>query len=107
MDVQPVPDLAGRVTVAPTGEIDLVTAPRLAHVLAQAQRDGATQIVVDLTGVDFLDSTGVGVLVRAANDAGQAGARFYVYGAHGAVAQVLEVTGVTAHLPPPPESGKE
>jgi anti-anti-sigma factor len=103
MEVPPMPDAAGRVTVAATGQIDLATAPQLARALARAQREDVTEIVVDLSAVEFLDSTGVGVLVRAARDATRTGARLYLRGAQGAVAQVLEITGVAAHLPPPPD----
>lgn len=103
MGAEPDPEAAGRVIVTPDRQIDMATAPQLGSALAQAQRDGATEIVVDLTAVDFLDSSGIGVLLRAANDAGQAGVSLYVHGAHGGVARVLEISGVSAHLPPPPD----
>jgi anti-sigma B factor antagonist len=51
--------------LAVTGEVDLATAPafreRLVHLIA----DGRHHIVVDLSGTDFLDSTGLGALVTA------------------------------------------
>jgi anti-sigma B factor antagonist len=104
MDVQRVPDdTSGRVVVAARGQVDLATAPELAKALAEARGDGVTEIVVDLTAVDFLDSTGVRVLVQAARQAAQAGVRLYLQGAQGWVARVLEITGVAEYLPPPPE----
>ena len=45
------------------GEIDVYTAPRLRQAIIDLVDGGATQIVVDMRGVDFLDSTGLGVLV--------------------------------------------
>jgi anti-sigma B factor antagonist len=45
------------------GEIDVYTAPRLRQTLIDLISEGATDIVVDMSGVDFLDSTGLGVLV--------------------------------------------
>ena len=45
------------------GEIDVYTAPRLRQALIDLVEGGATDIVVDMTKVDFLDSTGLGVLV--------------------------------------------
>ncbi len=47
------------------GEIDIATAPRLREQLIGMVNDGANQIVVDLSGVDFIDSTGLGVLIGA------------------------------------------
>lgn len=54
----------GWTVVSLTGEIDVVTAPRLREHLA-AVCESAPRIIVDLTHVDFLDSTGLGVLVGA------------------------------------------
>jgi anti-sigma B factor antagonist len=56
-------ELDGVTVVAVEGEIDVYTAPRLRDRITELVGDGAYQIVVDLEGVDFLDSTGLGVLV--------------------------------------------
>jgi len=45
------------------GEVDVATAPRLREQLIGLVNQGSHRIVVDLTAVDFLDSTGLGVLV--------------------------------------------
>jgi anti-sigma B factor antagonist len=45
------------------GEIDVYTAPRLRQAIIDLVEAGATRIVVDMGAVDFLDSTGLGVLV--------------------------------------------
>jgi ABC-type transporter Mla MlaB component len=47
------------------GEIDVYTAPRLREAIVAAINAGHTQLVVDVEKVDFLDSTGLGVLVGA------------------------------------------
>jgi anti-sigma B factor antagonist len=45
------------------GEIDVYTAPRLRQAIIDLVEGGARHIVVDMGAVDFLDSTGLGVLV--------------------------------------------
>ncbi|MCA1842697.1 MAG: STAS domain-containing protein [Actinobacteria bacterium] len=54
----------GEVVVAVRGEIDLVTAPVLWESLVDLLLD-ADRLVIDLAGTTFIDSTGLGVLVRA------------------------------------------
>ena len=57
-------DQHGDYTVlAVRGEVDVYTAPRLRERLIELVSQGSHQVVVDLEGVDFLDSTGLGVLV--------------------------------------------
>src|SRR5213593_4210344 len=45
------------------GEVDVYTAPKLREKIVDLVGQGATEIVVNLEGVEFLDSTGLGVLV--------------------------------------------
>src|SRR5207247_8076321 len=47
------------------GEVDLYTSPQLREGLAALIDRGERQILVDLTGVDFMDSSGLGVLVAS------------------------------------------
>jgi len=53
----------GSSVISLRGEIDVYTAPRLRQALIDLVSRGATDIVVDMDKVDFLDSTGLGVLV--------------------------------------------
>src|SRR5579863_6222847 len=64
MDSTPTSADAWRV-VRVTGEIDIQSSPILDDRLKKAQVEGAWSIVVDLSGVSFLDSTGLSVLVAA------------------------------------------
>jgi anti-sigma B factor antagonist len=52
-----------RTVVAVSGEIDVYTAPKLREHLIDLVSGGHYNLIVDLEGVDFLDSTGLGVLV--------------------------------------------
>jgi len=54
-----------RTVVEVTGEIDVYTAPALREELSRLVDGEHTNLVVDLTQVSFMDSTGLGVLVGA------------------------------------------
>ncbi len=54
---------AGRTVVAVGGEIDVYTAPKLREQLVDLVAAGSHHLIVDMEGVEFLDSTGLGVLV--------------------------------------------
>jgi len=60
-----VTDHEGCTVVAVRGEVDLATAPALKNRLLELVTGGVTEIVVDLTQTDFLDSTGLGAVVAA------------------------------------------
>jgi anti-sigma B factor antagonist len=53
----------GRAIVAVGGEIDVYTAPKLRDQITELVSNGSYNIVIDLEAVEFLDSTGLGVLV--------------------------------------------
>ncbi|MEN3307224.1 MAG: anti-sigma factor antagonist [Micromonosporaceae bacterium] len=57
--------VAGHRVLEVSGEIDVYTAPQLRERLIALVEDGARKVVVDLSRVEFLDSTGLGVLVGA------------------------------------------
>ncbi len=56
-------EVAGATIVAVGGEIDVYTAPRLRDMITELVSDGVYHLVIDMEGVEFLDSTGLGVLV--------------------------------------------
>ena len=82
------------------GELDLHSAPQLRAELGRAIENNASpRIVVDLAGVTFLDSTGVGVLVGALKRAREAGGALHFCGAQTRVRRVFEITGLIGALP--------
>lgn len=56
-------DVGGRTVVVVGGEIDVYTAPKLRDTISDLVASGHYHLVVDMRGVEFLDSTGLGVLV--------------------------------------------
>ena len=56
-------EVGGRTVIAVGGEIDVYTAPKLREQLIDLVSSGQYHLVVDMEGVEFLDSTGLGVLV--------------------------------------------
>ena len=56
-------DTGGKTIVAVGGEIDVYTAPKLRDKITELVGDGHHNLVIDMESVDFLDSTGLGVLV--------------------------------------------
>ena len=56
-------DTPGFTVIEVGGEIDVYTAPKLREKLITLVEEGSYQLIVDMEGVEFLDSTGLGVLV--------------------------------------------
>ena len=56
-------DVDGTTIVAVGGEIDVYTAPKLRDKITELVAAGTYDIVIDMEAVEFLDSTGLGVLV--------------------------------------------
>jgi anti-sigma B factor antagonist len=55
----------GTTVIVVGGELDAHTAPRLKEELAYVIESGAHQLIIDLEGLEFLDSTGLGALLSA------------------------------------------
>ena len=77
------------------GEIDLYTAPRLQSELTAAMAgDDPARIVVDMSAVEFCDSTGMNVLLAAHRQARERGGDLALAAPRAAVRKILEVTGL-------------
>jgi anti-anti-sigma factor len=83
--------------VLPTGDLDIGSAPELQESMSLALRSDASAVVVDLRGLELLDSTGLRVLLEAA--LGPDGKRVSFVRGGGRVETVLRVSGVAARLP--------
>jgi anti-sigma B factor antagonist len=81
--------------VAVAGEVDLVTAPELRAALLELVGAGKVALIVDLEAVEFLDSTGLGVLVGAVKRARADGGDLSLVCTHPHLLKVFEITGLT------------
>ena len=72
---------------------------RFRDALASVLAHGVPRIVVDLSGVAFMSSAGVGVLMGVRRVLADAGGSLVLASPHGEVAQVLSITGVAEVIP--------
>jgi len=87
-------------TIAVGGELDLATARELEQEIEAAEQSDARQIVVDMTALTFIDSTGVALLVHAIKHSQQNGDRLRIRRCDAVgVRRVLEMTGIDDRLP--------
>jgi anti-sigma B factor antagonist len=88
--------------IAVRGELDLNTAPELETPLKDAL-EGTPPIVVNLSDCEFIDSTGVAILVRAwqqvSENGARDGSRFVICCPNSQVARLLQITGVETSIP--------
>jgi anti-sigma B factor antagonist len=75
------------------GELDIATSPQLRDELVRVIGDGR-RIVVDLEGLDFIDSVGLGILVSGLKRARSDGGDLELVCANRVILQPLELTGL-------------
>lgn len=76
------------------GSLDLATAPSLRAALIEAANEGKHDIIVDLTELEFLDSTGLGALIGAHRRALENGGRVRLIVRDGPIQRLLNITGL-------------
>src|SRR5690625_1446853 len=86
------------VRVVVHGELDLSSSPQLHEAIAEALESSPHELVVDITGVQFLDCTAVGTLLQLRGDASSRGCRLRLTGAAGVVLEILEIAGAAKRL---------
>lgn len=80
--------------ITAAGEIDLYTAPRLQSELSRLPQSGYDRVVVDLSEVEFCDSTGMNVLLAAMKRLRERGGTLELAAPRSAVRRILQVTGL-------------
>lgn len=88
-----------RTVVAVGGEIDVYTAPQLRERVVQLVSDGKVDLVLDLTHVEFLDSTGLGVLVGALNRVRNHEGSLALVLTQERILKIFEITGLRTVFP--------
>ena len=76
------------------GEIDVYTAPKLRELLVDAVENGHQRLIVNVEKVDFLDSTGLGVLVGALKRVRAEGGSLDIVCTHERLLKIFEITGL-------------
>ncbi|WP_312719736.1 STAS domain-containing protein [Mobilicoccus sp.] len=87
-------DLGPFTVVETTGDLDLVSAPVLRTSLESLFRDGRIRLILDLRGVPFVDSTGLGVLVGALRAVKPHGGDIRIVCTAERVLRVFSITGL-------------
>ena len=89
----------GAHTLALIGEVDLATAPQLQDAIARLCAAGASQIVLDLRELTFMDSTGVHALLASKALCDRHGCDFSLTRGQESVERLFELTGLREILP--------
>lgn len=84
--------------VQPFGELDLDSVHRVQAALEELRGDGCAEVVLDLRGLTFMDSTGLRLAIRWDTMAREKGFRFAIVPGRDVVQRVLRLTGMEDHL---------
>ena len=85
----------GEATVSVRGEVDVYTAPQLRECLYGVVVDGNRRVVLDLSAMSFIDSTGLGVIVGTLKRLREGGGDLVLRSPSRSTRKVLEITGLT------------
>ncbi len=88
-------------TISVRGELDLSTAPELEGPLHRTLEDDKGSVLIDLSDCEFIDSTGIALIVRAWQrlSSGENGRGLVICSQNDQVRRVLEITGLELSIP--------
>jgi len=89
----------GTTILAPRGDVDLGSAPELRSALAPVLDGENPRLLLDLSNVGFMDSTGVGVMVNALNRVKEKNGAIAFCGVTSRVHRILQIAGLLRALP--------
>ena len=84
----------GTLYVRPHGDLDMSTAPILEQALRDALGRGQRSLVVDLRGLNFMDSTGLTMVTRLNNEAGHDGFNLALIEGEPRIMRLFQLTGL-------------
>jgi anti-sigma B factor antagonist len=84
--------------VSLSGELDMASAPELAHALLSLPDPGPAEIVVDFSDLSFVDSSGIAVLIEAQHRLAEDGRRLSIHSARRHAMRVFEISGLLDFL---------
>jgi len=91
---------SGTVVLRPTGRLNMVAAPDLREQLRNLVQGGSARVVVDLSDVESIDSSGLGALISGLKAARNAGGDLRISAPNAQVLAVLELTNLNRVLKP-------
>lgn len=80
--------------VSVVGELDVYNSPKLRDELSAFIDSGKSKVIIDMRGVEFMDSSGLGVLVSALRRLRDAGGTLRLVGSQASLTRVLAITGL-------------
>lgn len=83
-------------TVRLEGTCDLATVPQLREALMPLAPPEVKRLVIDVSELEFCDSTGLGTMLGALRRMREGNGEFSISGAHGTVLRLLQITGIDA-----------
>jgi anti-anti-sigma factor len=89
----------GQAVVSPRGELDMATVGAVEQELKQLRGTGVDAIVLDLGGLTFMDSSGLHLIMRWANEASKDGFAFEVEPGPPTVQRIFELAAIEKTLP--------
>ena len=95
VQLQPHADAA---VIVVSGELDIASAPELEQVLDQIQPEQTKLVIVDLRELEFMDSTGLSIIVRAHQRLAEEGCELTLVQGPPQVQRLLDLTGVAERL---------
>ena len=100
VSVEQISSADGAITLRVSGQLDVETGPELERHLVDATAESGNRIVLDFAGVDFMDSSGIAVLLSAAGR----GTQVELRNPTNAVRRVIDITGLAGVLRMTPDA---
>jgi anti-sigma B factor antagonist len=94
-----VSEIAGWTIVSVYGELDVATTPDLREQLIKLVAEGSNRLVLDLEGVDFLDSTGLGTIISILKRTRTHGGDLRLVCTQARITRLFEITGLDKAVP--------